>query len=295
MKQLLFSVAGSLAKIPNSVIARTFYSGNKTTDSVESKSNILVFVPHADDETIGLGGTICAHKEKGCTISVVNVTDGAGSAKAIEGLAEKRKEELRQVQNLFGIDSLDFLDLPDGQVSTSSAESVFAHYIDLLKPTVIYTTSFIDAHVDHVGTAQLLARALPLSSWKPDIIREYEINCPVPPEEINTIFEVSDYQSVKEKAIDVFSSQAIAFEGFVDLSQYKAALVGKSTGYYETFVTHTPEDFMKKAAWVAANTDGQFGTLFKQLNRRATILWALTKNVDKKRALYKRSREEQIQ
>ena len=39
-------------------------------------NRILVICAHPDDETLGLGGTICHHVEKGDKVNVLIFTDG---------------------------------------------------------------------------------------------------------------------------------------------------------------------------------------------------------------------------
>ena len=40
---------------------------------------VLVVVAHSDDETIGMGGTIKRHTEKGDEVIVMSMTNGVGS------------------------------------------------------------------------------------------------------------------------------------------------------------------------------------------------------------------------
>src|SRR5690348_632327 len=95
--------------------------------------NVLVIAPHPDDESIGCGGTICAHAGHGDRVTVVFLTSGE------LGLRELTKEEAWRVRELeaekaadiLGVASVTFLRRPDRHVHEHIDEAAGA-----LKPKI---------------------------------------------------------------------------------------------------------------------------------------------------------------
>ena len=48
------------------------------------KNKVLIVVAHTDDETIGMGGTIKKHINKGDDVFAISMTDGIGSRDSFE-------------------------------------------------------------------------------------------------------------------------------------------------------------------------------------------------------------------
>lgn len=246
-----------------------------------------------DDETIGLGGTIKQHSLAKGSIHCVFITDGAKSVSNLSGgkLSEIRKEEVYRVADILGIDKLHFMNLPDGQVSkTIQNVTKISQYFKTINPDIIYIPSFIDAHPDHIATAHLVAEALEELNLQNVIVRLYEINCAIPPSYINCVFDISDVNTEKMKAIEQFKSQAIHFEGFIKLSNLKANLIkeNKQITNIETFIQLTPNQLIKHKNLIKAYFD-KYHNKFKQINREETLLWAIYKGRKLKKSLYERS------
>lgn len=268
---------------------KRFYRGNREISALGDARRVLVFAPHIDDETIGLGGTIRKHVDSGADVHIAVITDGKGSnapPAQQQSLADIRKSELLAIQSSLGFSGITYMELPDGEVKNAKSSLPFQEVINQLKPELIYTTSLIDAHPDHVYSAHLLADALKGISADGVTIREYEINCPVPPEEINCVIDITDEFSVKALATEVFKSQVIAFDGFLALASIKASLVKDSSiKYVETFIESDASKFIS-AAENLRKQDRRYDRHFKQANRTVTLWWAILKNINIKRALY---------
>src|SRR5690606_7925882 len=72
----------------------------------------LVLAPHADDETIGMGGSLARAAAEGIDTRVAIMTDGAlGGSQP--GLVETRRQEARRACACLGVRRLHFLDEPD--------------------------------------------------------------------------------------------------------------------------------------------------------------------------------------
>lgn len=283
------SVGFPLQPITGSILKR-YYSSNLPQTSVKKNESIVVMVPHVDDETIGLGGTIRAHVESNSRVHVVLVTDGSKSVSrmTMEELKAERRKEMEQVKSVFGIHKVSYLDLKDGSiVPTKSSNNILQDILETEQPDIIYTNTFIDAHPDHTNTSLMLADILQVVNLqKKPIIRLYEINCPIPPEFINCVVDVSNTMKYKKKAIPIFASQAIAFNGFIKLNKYKRHLLRKKrVSYAEVFIELDDELFIK-AAFHIKRHGYNFKAAFKQANRTETLLWAIIKNHAFKKEVY---------
>lgn len=267
---------------------KSFYKQDKVLTRLEI-GNVLVLAPHVDDETIGLGGTIIEHVKKGQHVTVAYITDGSGSVSALskEELMAKRKQEAKEVQELLGFQEMVFLDLPDGRLeSNERSRELFRMLIQEKNPRFIYCPTFIDCHPDHVATGRILSDVL--KEMQSDAaVRLYEINCPIPPNEINTVIDITDAFQTKEKAVDIFQSQAIDFDGFIELSKIKTELVPDTKAKaVETFVEIPAAEFPSQFAQVDQKKY-PYNQIFKQVNKAATLLWGILKNVEEKKRMYK--------
>ena len=265
-------------------------------------AKVLFLAPHVDDETIGGGGTILRHVQQGDEVTVIYMTDGAKSVTSLprEELVAARKAEAKQVQDILGFQHMDFFDLPDGEVESSP--EVQERLLDVLRqiePDYIYCPTFIDCHSDHIATAEIVADTL--KRWEKDcIVRLYEINCPIPPDSINVILDISHQFETKNQAISVFTSQAIDFDGFQELSKIKTALVGGSdpsgTGVrppvfaVETFLEFPSKKYIETAKSIIGK-GRNYNDYFKQVNKAVTLGIRVKRNALQKQQFYNECNE----
>ncbi|QHT48052.1 PIG-L family deacetylase [Bacillus sp. SB49] len=257
----------------------------------EGVKNVLVLAPHMDDETIGPGATLRKHADAGANVHVLFITDGGSSVSDLskEELMEARRAEIDEVTTILGLTSVDYLNLPDGSVSSDPTSiSYIKEKIERIQPEVIYTTPYIDAHPDHTHTAQLLADTLKeLPNFYPKV-RMYEINCAFPPSAINCVIDTTDQHGHKVEATKVFGSQAIAFDGFLELNHLKGNLVTPGVETAEAFIEWERGYFINHCDTLT-NMNYHFPKYFKQVNRTDTLLWAIFKNYAMKKDLYRKT------
>lgn len=63
----------------------------------------LVFAPHPDDETFGMGGTIVMASRASIAVHVVVLTDGQWA-----GDPKKRRQEAKDASQVLGLAGMDF-------------------------------------------------------------------------------------------------------------------------------------------------------------------------------------------
>lgn len=288
MKQLLMKLASPVGISLTKKVLAKHYQGSLPLTSIDKRKTIVVFAPHIDDETIGLGGTMMRLKKNDAKIHIVFVTNGAKSNGQVDQsvIIAERKSEIESIRDLLGITSIRYLDYEDGEVYRQSSPEDFSAVMDELKPDLVFTTAFIDAHTDHVYTAHAVAAGLKVSEHQPEAVIEYEINCPFPPREINMLVDISETYKDKVEATSAFKSQVIAFDGFHLLAKLKANLTNQPTEAVEGFICSTPASFIRKSTNLKEAKLTRFDHIFKQANRSITLLWAIFQNYKEKEKFY---------
>lgn len=126
---------------------------------------VLVLAPHPDDESVGCGGALALHAQRGDVVLVVFLTDGAagdpdGFYRGTDYVA-LREGEARAAAACLGVKELEFLRLPDGRLAESEGvEDRLGELVRRFRPDVVYAPSPWESHPDHWATARALARVL---------------------------------------------------------------------------------------------------------------------------------------
>ncbi|HDH97573.1 MAG TPA: hypothetical protein ENF70_00365 [Deltaproteobacteria bacterium] len=171
----------------------------------------LVFAPHADDETIGLGGTLVLAARKGISATVVVLTDGAQG-----GEVQKRKEEAGAACKVLGARNLYFWDFPDRHLHCHpDAVEKIAGMISSIAPGTVFFPSPLEFHPDHRATARFVWQALqkvryPGQVWHYEISRQAEAN------------RLIDISSVSENKLQALR----CYQGQLQQNNYEASVLG---------------------------------------------------------------------
>ncbi|WP_277679956.1 PIG-L deacetylase family protein [Gracilibacillus dipsosauri] len=291
VKQFIMTILRPINIPITNAILKRHYHRNMELSNTKGAKRVLVFAPHMDDETIGPGGVIRKHALEGAEVHCVFVTDGSNSVSNLskEELIRARMQEMEEVKDILGIHDIKYLGLPDGNVTNNEeSRKLFLEVIQSVQPDMVYCTSFVDAHPDHTETANILADILKENEELDCTLRLYEINCPIPPDFINCIVDISDTWKDKARAMDVFSSQAIAFDGFLTLNRLKANLLEEKVHAVEVFVEPSRDQFIRHCEKLRSKKE-TFPTAFKQANRTDTLLWAIYHHLKYKLSLYEES------
>jgi len=287
-------------KTANRFYVREFYTNGPKRDKYEVDSivdaldRVLVFSPHVDDETIGLGATLIKCKAIGAQMALVYMTDGSGSTSELsrKELVEERKKEGYMVKESYGFHSIYFLDKPDGKLDSGDNELI-DRIVDILKvekPSAIFTPFLIDGHTDHVETTKSVIRALEKYDEKFDRIYMYEVNCPISPQLITNITSM-DYAlyNEKESKYSIFKSQwAMGFDAFKLLDRAKGLLSDKKNEVYGAEVFVKADLDVLKSIKEALESEGFNPEEFKQLSSDYNVILAFRRNKDKKEKLNSR-------
>ncbi|ALO44754.1 PIG-L deacetylase family protein [Pseudohongiella spirulinae] len=173
----------------------------------------VVFAPHADDETFGMGGALRLASDNGIQIHVVVLTDGAlgGSAGAdAESLVAERQREVRAACAVLGVSSVETWPNADRGLALDDQligqiETVISRY----KARTVFFPSVLELHPDHRATAVLVWAALQRiyqQAWHGDLPQpwSYEISVQSP---VNRLLDITNVLQQKCQAMDVYASQ----------------------------------------------------------------------------------------
>jgi LmbE family N-acetylglucosaminyl deacetylase len=134
-----------------------------TALALAANARVIVFAPHPDDETIGVGGLIRRLTERRVPVRVVFVTNGDGFPRAVQqdfdvtqpteadfvAFGELRQGEAMDALAHLGVERHDvrFLGFPDGGL----AELWRSHWLPTHPYTSPYTKEASPPDLDHVG------------------------------------------------------------------------------------------------------------------------------------------------
>lgn len=187
---------------------------------------VLVLAPHADDETLGCGGTMARLASEGHEITVGLVTGHGANAHPLydRPVFETVQAELDQAMRMLGVARVLKADLPTvllPDLPRHEVNAAVAQLIEQVQPELMFVPFPFDLHRDHREIHHAASVA-----WRPYLqsgraIREvlcYEVptethlNIPyVEPGFIpNVWFDISDYVDRKIEAFGCFASQAQA-------------------------------------------------------------------------------------
>lgn len=201
--------------------------------------NVLVIAPHPDDETIGCGGAVCLHEQKGDRVVAVFLTSGELGLKKLPRVEawKIREAEARRAGKILGLAEPHFLRQPDWTLAEHTAEAVelLQPILKRETPQLIYLPHLREWHPDHQAALPIMREAAQRSGIPAPQLRAYEVWTP-----LGKFDEATDICSVmprKLRALRAYRSQLAEFDyvqAVRGLNQYRGALAAKSR-YAEVF------------------------------------------------------------
>jgi N-acetylglucosamine malate deacetylase 1 len=207
-------------------------------------SRILVVSPHRDDETIGCGGTIRAHTERGDDVAVVHVSGESGASPA----------EARTACAILGVTDISTLSGP--AIQLEATEALLTELVAVFRrrrPDIVYVPHANDDDPTHEVTARavrqarwiaaypVLAEAGPPTQAHACTVYEYEVWTPLARPSV--FVDITPHRERKIRALTCYSSQleiSCWVEGALGLNRYRGVTSGHGE-YVEAFsVSHIP-------------------------------------------------------
>ena len=166
----------------------------------------LVFAPHADDETFGMGGSLLKAKEQEIETHLVILTDGSMGGEG-DDLVQVRLDEARQAAESLGINSLqtwsepDRLLTPNNELINRTSSLIFE-----ISPSAVFFPGPLEIHPDHRAASVLVWKALQKANLhaEPPIPISYEIGVQNP---VNMLIDVTHQIAEKKRVMEIYVSQ----------------------------------------------------------------------------------------
>lgn len=135
-------------------------------DSLLAPGPVAVVAPHPDDESLGCGGLIALCARAGRAVSIVVLTDGAGSHPASRTHPPARLTALRQAEATaaaarLGAPPPAFLQAPDGALASHEAqvEAALCERLAAAGARTVLAPWSADPHPDHQAAYRIATRA----------------------------------------------------------------------------------------------------------------------------------------
>ncbi len=205
------------------------------------RGSLLVVAPHPDDEIIGPGGLVAAHRDEGQRVLSVVLTNGALGVPGSEGddsyVCARRDESIAASKELGGGEQ-GFCEFADGGLASmldGDPSPLVARLIDLLEsesPATVAFPSPYEIHPDHRAASLALLDAVQRMKGKRPRLLAFEVGAMMP---ANVLINISDRFDRKCAALACFSSQ-LAHNDL--LTQLDALNRARSVNCDDPTVTH---------------------------------------------------------
>jgi LmbE family N-acetylglucosaminyl deacetylase len=134
----------------------------------------LVFCAHADDEIVGMGGSLSKYANEGVDIVTVIFSFGEKSQPHLreEHIAKRRVLESKRVDYLIGKESI-FLGLDEGKIEEQAerfgVREKLKRILRKYRPKKVFTLSSTDAHKDHRDVNSIVVSVLKEIKYKGEL------------------------------------------------------------------------------------------------------------------------------
>ena len=223
-------------------------------DKLPTPERVLVIAAHPDDIEFGASGTIARWVIEGATVRYLLVTRGDKGTDDpnadIHELVRLRDQEQRAAAAEIGVEGVDFLDEPDGQVEPSlRLRERLTHAVRAFRPEVVMTHDptvlFVNNewvnHPDHRAVGQSAVDAVFPTARDPLNFREH-LDDGIGPwkvaelflwstNEANQIVDIGATLDLKVAALGHHASQFRSFDEIARWVRRRSEELGERAGY----------------------------------------------------------------
>jgi len=180
---------------------------------------VLVVAPHADDESLGCGGTLLKHLASGDELHWLLVTGMSSETGFSQENITIRSEEIRQVGERYSFSSITELMFPPARLSEIPESDLIRRISQAVldtRPELVYTAYRNDAHSDHEAVFDAVMAST--KSFRYPFIRRVlayetisETDFGLKPEDggfkPNVYINIEDFLKEKLDILDLFKSE----------------------------------------------------------------------------------------
>lgn len=223
-------------------------------DKLPTPERVLVVAAHPDDIEFGAAGTIARWAGEGATVRYLLVTRGdKGSDDPnadIEALVGLREREQRSAAAEIGVERVDFLDEPDGQVEpslrlreriTHAIRSFRPEVVMTHDPTVLFVNNEWVNHPDHRAVGQTTVDAVFPTARDPLNFREH-LDAGLEAWKVAELFlwstneanQIVDIGATLERKVAALGNHASQFRSFDEIARWvrrRSEELGERAGY----------------------------------------------------------------
>lgn len=214
--------------------------------------NVLIISVHPDDETLGCGGTILKHRDKGDKLFWLIATEAFEKQGYSREFIRDREKQIQETAQRYGITKVFKLGHPAAGlhlVDFSRLIADMSSVVNECRPEIVYTVNRSDIHTDH----QIIARAVAgcTKSFRyPFIKRVLMYECisetemaPALPENMfipNAYSDISKYMGEKLEIMKIYKSELLdppfprSVENLKALARFRGSTAGVE--YAEAFM-----------------------------------------------------------
>jgi len=223
-------------------------------DKLPTPERVLVVAAHPDDIEFGAAGTVARWVTEGATVHYLLATRGdKGSDDPdadVAALAELREREQRAAAAEIGVEAVDFLDEPDGQVEpslrlrermTRAIRSFQPEVVMTHDPTVLFVNNEWVNHPDHRAVGQVTVDAVFPTARDPLNFREH-LDAGLAPWKVAELFlwstneanQLVDIAGTMDRKIAALGHHASQFRSFEEIARWvrrRSEELGERAGY----------------------------------------------------------------
>jgi LmbE family N-acetylglucosaminyl deacetylase len=223
-------------------------------DKLPTPERVLVIAAHPDDIEFGASGTIARWVIEGATVRYLLVTRGDKGTDDpnadIHELVRLRDQEQRAAAAEIGVEGVDFLDEPDGQVEPSlRLRERLTHAVRAFRPEVVMTHDptvlFVNNewvnHPDHRAVGQSAVDAVFPTARDPLNFREH-LDDGIGPWKVAELFlwstneanQIVDIGATLDRKVAALGHHASQFRSFDEIARWvrrRSEELGERAGY----------------------------------------------------------------
>jgi LmbE family N-acetylglucosaminyl deacetylase/CheY-like chemotaxis protein len=174
-------------------------TGYRERVAARRSRRVLAIGAHPDDVEIGIGGTLCAHRDAGDSIVILTMSRGGQG-----GAPDDRQSESLSAAETLGA-RLFLEDLVDTEIApTGPTVAAIERVIREVQPSVVYTHSVNDRHQDH----RAVHHATTVAARSIDMVACYQSPSATVEFRPTRFVSIDGYTDAKLELLSCFRSQA---------------------------------------------------------------------------------------